>query len=174
MNKQWTVWVSLVAVALVIVFAFSYKSKTDNVPLSQIFSEELDKSPAPEFEYEFVNETGETAAPIQSAAEAPTDVMAENAAPSGETALPAAPVVPARTDGAFAIQVSAFRERARADEALKKVQDAGYPAYVVTKQGSNGAWHKIHVGTFSSKGEAQETLSKLKGSYKDCFVIQTK
>ena len=76
---------------------------------------------------------------------------------------------------AYVIQVSSFRSESKAQDVLQKLTAAGYSAHIVTKDlPEKGVWHRVCVGHFASKGEAEALLTKIKADYKDSFIISRK
>lgn len=72
----------------------------------------------------------------------------------------------------FAIQVYSFQDRSKAEPAIEALEKKGYPAYIVSQDlGEKGLWHRVWVGRFETKDEAAEILDKIKGEYKDSFII---
>lgn len=75
----------------------------------------------------------------------------------------------------FTIQVASFRDAAKANEALKKMEAKKYPAYVVKRDlGPKGVWHRIYVGRYQTKTEAQQSLVNLDKDYQGSFIISPK
>jgi cell division protein FtsN len=62
----------------------------------------------------------------------------------------------------YSVQVSSFRDWARAMALKKKLVGSGYVAYVVqSKSGAGGSWFRVRVGSFRVKKEAEEVARKL-------------
>ena len=210
MKSQWPIWVFILGVIAIVLFAFNYRGNEELVSLSEIFPEE-DISKLPDIEYDFVNgedsavegQASEQVAQAPAVANAPTvdigvgqepvattaSADVEQAAAPTEAAAKAAPVAAAKAttqsatqtaraefnNPAFTIQVASAKDKEAAERQLKTVQAAGHPAYLVRKDlGDKGVWYRIYVGQFNSKSAANEYLSKVKGTYRDSFIISPK
>ena len=80
-----------------------------------------------------------------------------------------------RTNVPFTIQIGSYNDRQSAEVALKGIQAAGYPAYIGTRDlGAKGTKYRIYVGKYQSKAEANQSLSELKGKYRESFIISPK
>ena len=182
MKSQWLIWTFVVAVIVVIFFAFNYQGD-DIMPLSEIFPEEKIEQ-MPEIEYEFVDQpveeeiadAPETAMELTREPESRTPMTAETTTPPAES-QPVLPDVAATkekdfTKASFTIQIASFRDRDKGEGILKELKDKGYTAEIVQKDlGAKGMWHRIYVGAFKTKDEASGVLSKLKSDYTDSFII---
>lgn len=194
MKNQWPIWVLVIGVVIVVLFAFNYHSGKEFVPLSEIFPEEKGEK-VPDIKYEFVNATAEEASPqaaLPETAKVATPAMNEVVtqpvvAKTKVASVPAANVpaaaVPAATVSEnvdlnkvpFTIQVASSKTKAMAEATLQKVKSKGYPGYVAEKNlGSKGIWYRTYVGKFQTKKEADEYLLKIKKDYKDSFIITPK
>ncbi len=60
--------------------------------------------------------------------------------------------------GEYTIQVSAWRDKGTADELTKRLEDAGYPAYVEDRQYKDGTWYTVRVGKYASRKEAEQAV----------------
>lgn len=60
--------------------------------------------------------------------------------------------------GAYTIQVSAHRVKAIADGQVKKLGEAGYPAYVEMRQYKSGTWYSVRIGRYQSINEAKKAV----------------
>lgn len=73
----------------------------------------------------------------------------------------------------FAVQVSSFKSKKRADFVVSKLKKDNYPVYTVTKNlGSKGTWYRVHVGRFVTKAQANKVLKELQKEYKNSFIVQ--
>ena len=183
MKNQWPIWIFVVGVVVIVLFAFNYQSSKDVMPLTDIFPESTGASDM-NIEYEFVDQQPAPVIPEVSDAQVPARVPApavtmttpvpapapvQAARPAVTAAVPAASSV---GPAAVVIQVLSSQDKARAEEALKKVQASGFPAaYMASKDlAEKGTWYRIYVGSYASKAEADGALGKVKAVYPDAFV----
>ena len=69
----------------------------------------------------------------------------------------------------FAIQV---KDKVRADAALKKLKDKGYPAYVMMSDlGPRGVFYRVRVGSFATEVEAQKSLESVTKDFKSGIIV---
>ncbi len=63
--------------------------------------------------------------------------------------------VPHDEPGVYSLQVGSFQERGDAGEMVKKLQQAGYPSFLVSVNmpDRGGVWYRVRVGPFESKKE---------------------
>jgi cell division septation protein DedD len=193
MKNQWPIWVLIIGIIIVVLFAFNYHGEKEFVPLSEIFPDEKVEK-MPDIKYEFVNETaGEAPAPAASATTGSVETTpAVSVTPSTVSVTP--PVVTSKPGSAtspvvttsvgevkdlsrvpFTIQVASSNNKASAEKILQAVKAKGYPAYLVEKNlGAKGIWYRTYVGTFQTKKEADDYLLKVRQHYKDSFIITPK
>jgi cell division septation protein DedD len=71
--------------------------------------------------------------------------------------------------GEYTIQVSAWRDKEMAQEIVKRLEDAGYPAFQEERAYKDGTWYTVRVGRYASRKEAQMAVQsfaeELKSSY---------
>lgn len=73
----------------------------------------------------------------------------------------------------FTLQVASLRERAAAERIIKKLKQAGHPAYqTVSQSSSNGTWYRVRVGAYQTRKAAETALGGFKGSGYQPIVIQ--
>ncbi|MBI2832856.1 MAG: SPOR domain-containing protein [Acidobacteria bacterium] len=132
----------------------------------QVVTEELtypdrlegDKPPA-----ETLGEAPRTAAKAEKVeTKVPPDVdeSADSAADSKGTAIPASRAL--ASDG-YAVQVAALRDASEADAIVKRLNDKGYPAYVVGPEpGAPAAVYRVRVGKYQQRREVEEIARRLK------------
>ena len=114
----------------------------------------------------------EEPAPAVKVARAQTPARVESPAQT-ESARAASPSP--RGNVPYTIQISSYNDRQSAEVALKGIQAAGYPAYIGARDlGAKGTKYRIYVGKYQSKAEADQSLSQLKGKYRDSFIISPK
>jgi len=72
----------------------------------------------------------------------------------------------------YTIQVASFKNKTRANKAIKDLKHKDLSAYIVSRNlGDKGRWFRIYVGKFESKNDAETTLVTVKKYYKDSFII---
>ena len=71
--------------------------------------------------------------------------------------------------GEYTLQVSAWRDKETADEMVKRLEEAGYPAFVEERPYKDGTWFTVRVGRYGSRKDAQLAVEsfalELKSSY---------
>jgi len=71
--------------------------------------------------------------------------------------------------GEYTIQVSAWRDKEVAQEIVKRLADAGYPAFAEDRAYKDGTWYTVRVGRYPSRKDAemavQSFAEELKSSY---------
>lgn len=71
--------------------------------------------------------------------------------------------------GNYTIQVSAWRDRATAETYVKRLEDAGYPAFVEERSFKDGPWYTVRIGRYTSIKEAKNAVEtfayELKANY---------
>ncbi|MEJ2100582.1 MAG: SPOR domain-containing protein [Desulfobacterales bacterium] len=61
------------------------------------------------------------------------------------------------------IQIAAFRDRKHAEELLKKLNQKGYQAFIVSgKSNGDSEWHRVRIGHLKNENEARAIISRLK------------
>lgn len=66
----------------------------------------------------------------------------------------------------YAIQLATYKNISVAQWHLKRLQDEGLDSYLETK----GPYQVLYVGKFSSKGDAQKIIGRLKARFPDCLI----
>jgi hypothetical protein len=71
--------------------------------------------------------------------------------------------------GEYTIQVSAWRDKEIAQEIVRRLEDAGYPAFAEDRAYKDGTWFTVRVGRYASRKDAemavQSFAEELKSSY---------
>jgi DedD protein len=70
---------------------------------------------------------------------------------------------PAAVEGRFVVQVGAFADAARAQEARLKVERAGLKTYTQVAETKDGKRIRVRVGPYGSRADAEKAASKIKG-----------
>ncbi len=73
----------------------------------------------------------------------------------------------------YTIQVASLKDPAMADKLVTDLKQKGYPAYrAIGKIPGKGIWHRVRVGHFNHRKQANGTLNRLKSQNIDCFVVK--
>jgi cell division septation protein DedD len=76
---------------------------------------------------------------------------------------------PKEMSGNYTIQISAWRDRGTAETYVKRLEVAGYPAFVEERSGKDGSWYTVRIGRYSSIKEARKAVEsfayELKANY---------
>jgi len=77
--------------------------------------------------------------------------------PTGSTTMPAPASRGklAEMKGEYTIQVSAWREQTTAQEIVKRLEAAGYPAFVEERVYKDGPWYTVRIGRYPTRKDAQ-------------------
>jgi len=71
--------------------------------------------------------------------------------------------------GEYTIQVSAWRDKEIAQEIVRRLEDAGYPAFAEDRAYKDATWYTVRVGRYASRKDAemavQSFAEELKSSY---------
>ncbi len=94
---------------------------------------------------------------------------------------PAKPAEPSKVDSKgdakpadkpYAIQVAAFKAAGDADKLVAELKKEGFSAYrAIGKVPGQGIWYRVRVGEYSSKAEADDTLSRLKKAGRQPMLV---
>ena len=72
----------------------------------------------------------------------------------------------------FSIQVYSFKEKERAETALKALKDKNYPAFIMVSDiGERGIWYRVRVGSFTDENEAKRILDLLVQDFKNGIIV---
>jgi cell division protein FtsN len=67
-------------------------------------------------------------------------------------------------EGAFEIQVAAYQDQGKAEQAAARLKSLGYPARIVAREiADKGRWFRVIVGGFESREKAKETAELIAG-----------
>ncbi len=75
----------------------------------------------------------------------------------------AAATAGAAAEGRFVVQIGAFAETSKAQEARQKVEKAGLKTYTQVAETKDGKRIRVRVGPYPSKAEAEKAAAKIKG-----------
>jgi hypothetical protein len=60
--------------------------------------------------------------------------------------------------GRYTVQVSAWRDMATAEKLVKRLETAGYPAFVEQRSVKDGNWYTVRIGRYESMKEAKKAV----------------
>jgi cell division septation protein DedD len=82
------------------------------------------------------------------------------AKPPAQTQMPTTRTAESLTDmkGGYTVQVSSWRDRETANTIMKRLVDAGYPAFVEPVQAKGMEWYTVRIGRYSSLAEAKKAV----------------
>jgi flagellar basal body-associated protein FliL len=118
--------------------------------------------------------------PVDEKAKAPASKKGEEKATTKSASKPASkpaakemPATAAATvgdmKGEYTVQVSAWRDKGIAEEMVKRLGEAGYPAFVEDRAYKGGTWFTVRVGRYASRKEAESAIQnfgeELKSNY---------
>ena len=76
------------------------------------------------------------------------------------------------SDKPLTIQVSSLKDHALAQQTARALRAAGYNAYVITAVvPGKGVWHRVRIGAFGDKKEAQPVMKKLKAEGRKPILV---
>src|SRR5712691_2849466 len=84
--------------------------------------------------------------------------------PDAKPASTDAKSAPAKTSGAFVVQVAAFSDRYGARALVIKLKRDGFPGYTEAVATDKGTLHRVRVGPYSSREVADSARAKLKAA----------
>ncbi|HLF17654.1 MAG TPA: SPOR domain-containing protein [Candidatus Omnitrophota bacterium] len=178
MKNSWLIWLFIVAVVITVLVAFNYQGNKAAIPLSEIFPEE--KTMPTDVEYEFVDSVTQrqpaaTTTTQQAQAQQPAQAIQQAAATAPAQTTPTAAKEVDLKQVPFTIQIASFKTKDAAQTNLNKILEKGYDGFIVSKNlGEKGTWHRIYVGIFQTKPQAEEILTKVKQDYPSSFIITPK
>jgi cell division septation protein DedD len=192
MKNSWLIWIFIVGVVVTIFFAFNQKK---DVPFNDIFPE--DETGPVDIEYEFVpkNQTVSERSPSQDALEETETISSlqerqqeqvieieevtnqpdpQQASTDSEENSSKTETV-AIDDFQYTIQVASFKKKERAEKLKNELGEKDYEAFILSKDLKDaGVWHRVYVGRYDNKKEAQPTLKEIKKEYNNSFIIAPK
>lgn len=114
-------------------------------------------------------------APLAAAPPPPVQQAQSSAAPASPVQPPAAPVPPPAAAvvpaDRFAVQVAALSSAAAAGELVARLRKGGFSAYVEPVSTADSTLHRVRVGPFPGREEAQRTAEKLKAAGHKATVV---
>jgi septal ring-binding cell division protein DamX len=73
--------------------------------------------------------------------------------------------------GEYTVQVSAWRDKGIADEMVKRLGEAGYPAFVEDRAYKGGTWYTVRIGRYASRKEAASAIQNFAEELKTNYWI---
>ena len=74
--------------------------------------------------------------------------------------------------GEFTVQVSAWRDKEMAVELVKRLDNAGYPAFVHNRQYRGSTWYAVCVGHYGSRNEAKTAVKSFAEELRSSYRIE--
>ena len=87
--------------------------------------------------------------------------------PKSETRVSSEIKAPSR----YAVQVSSFRDEARAGALKMRLQKNGFDAFLMQTEIANEAWYRVFLGKYAEEQKAQEAANLVKNKYKLNAVV---
>ncbi len=77
------------------------------------------------------------------------------------------------TDGELTVQVASFRNSGDAESLVASLKAKAYPAYKIAGIiPQKGIWHRVRVGRFKDRADAQTMVNRLRRDQHQAFVVQ--
>ncbi|HEX9615627.1 MAG TPA: SPOR domain-containing protein [Bacteroidota bacterium] len=73
--------------------------------------------------------------------------------------------------GNYTVQVSAWRDVATAEKLVKRLETAGYPAFVEQRSAKDGNWYTVRIGRYESMKEAKKAVDSFAYELKKNYWI---
>jgi cell division septation protein DedD len=109
----------------------------------------------------------------------PSPAPSRTPAPARGASAPTPPRTPrpapttAHPQGAVTIQVGAFKDKSAADALRAKLQNKGFPAYVVTSQRGETTFYNVRIGSYATRSDAEKVKTRLETKEKlHPFIVQ--
>lgn len=122
--------------------------------------------------YETIEPAPEPASTEEAQTQAPASVPtpAEPTAPSQAAPAQPQPVQSQLTANFYSIQVASSKDLARAQELAGRLKKEGLAAEVISQSVEGSTWHRVYVGRYATKEEANAKLPALRQKYPDSFI----
>ncbi len=186
-KNSWLVWVFFIGVVVTVLVAFNYDKGGSAVPLSEIFPDE--ETYSVEAAYEVTDSSGasqevvkaEESSKVEEVAEVVNkDDLAQKTLAAAQKRIGTSDQKVATTSGnasdyQYTIQVASFKTNQRAETKLTEIVKKGYEGFVTSKDlGAKGIWHRVYIGKYDSKTQAQQALSNVLKDFQNSFIISPK
>lgn len=160
-KDTWFIWVLIIVAALFAFMALGRTKPKDQPPEVQDVLADKARTSV---------QAGVTATTIK-----PDHTAADMKGIAAQKAV-AAVIIPLQEVAAverLAVQVYSFKEKARAEAALKALKDKDFKAYImVSDLGPRGIWYRVRVGAFSTEEEAQKILASITKDFKSGIIVR--
>jgi len=91
--------------------------------------------------------------------------------PAAVEKIPPSIPIPSSKTGSYSIQVSSFKDMAKAKKLQQRLKEGGTEAEIVEKNlGEKGTWYQVVIGPYGSKTDADVQLLEIKLKYPDSFI----
>lgn len=142
------------------------KSAPETVQQQPTFPEEPFQEAAPPETTTVAFESKQPPAPAEKLVEAkPKSTVVEKPAPARE------PGDVSRMSGTYTIQVSAWKDRATADDQTARLVRAGFPAFVEELRYDGSSWYTVRVGKYASAQAARAAMGDMPQEIRDQYWI---
>ncbi len=186
MKNSWIIWVLIVAVVVGVLIAFNYQNSQNTVPLSDIFPE--DESTNESVQYEFVDNNAQVTveqpnADMKSLSKTTVKQAVVKQSPAKVSTQPIVTQVTTTSSNAavdltsatYAVQVLSVKDKVKATKIVDSLKQKGLEAFLQEKNlGEKGSVFRVYAGKFNKKSQAEDVLNKIKGEYKDAFILVPK
>ncbi len=135
---------------------------TPSVDKTQASTDKSKPKPKPELDYPDRLETGSVQHKLQSVKSESPETTLRKTRPTPAPVRRAATLGGA--EGAFAVQVVALKTEDAARSLLSRLQDKNYRVYL--EAGGEAGLHRVRVGRFSTRAEAEKVVQKLRDEEK--------
>jgi cell division septation protein DedD len=73
--------------------------------------------------------------------------------------------------GEYTVQVSAWRDKGIAEEMVRRLGEAGYPAFVEDRAYKGGTWYTVRIGRYASRKDAESAIQNFGEGLKTSYWI---
>ncbi|MBI5464257.1 MAG: SPOR domain-containing protein [Ignavibacteriales bacterium] len=73
--------------------------------------------------------------------------------------------------GEFTVQVVSFKEKQRAEDAVKNLEFSGYPAFMENVSMKGGDWWAVRIGKYATHAEAKKSVESFGAQLRADYVI---
>ncbi len=93
--------------------------------------------------------------------------------PEPRETVAAPPISKPASDGELTVQVASFRNSGDAESLVAALKERAYPAYRIAGIiPEKGIWHRVRVGRFKDRADAQAMVNRLRRDQHQAFVVQ--
>jgi len=177
MKNTWVIWLLIVVLVVGVLVIFNYQGSKDAVPLSEIFPDEEvipmeieyiieDEQPPQKIAKQEIKQVKQIIPSIKKGLKEDVKTEFEEQVKSK---------VKAQEDiqgSVYTIQVASFKEKQKAQSFLDQLIKQDFPAYITTKNlADKGTWHRVYIGEFSRKQQAEAMLTAVRQKFSSSFII---